>query len=252
VQVVEDTINSPTLRTCLIEAYRTIRYPERAGAPAIVVDHRVGVGVTEFGRIEPAPCTALPAVPQQGLSATAPQSNPPHGSPQPTQSETSSLAPDQASLAAEKRRVLGLRAPRYSGSGEREDALRFVKGDLVQWIQRRAPATDAIIKRYEQGQDNAKSPARAAALSRDVAELQLDFCREFLSGGQSAMPPDIRNDVELRKAYTTGLVETVRDRLDLAARAATNCLEKAFEEDRELASRCKTIRTEVEGIRCLR
>ncbi len=229
------------------------RYAERAGAPAIVVDHRVGVGVAEFGRIESAlPCTSPSGLLQQSLSATAPQSSRPHDSPQPSPSETSSLPADQESLVAEKRRVLGLRAPRYSGSGEREDALRFVKGDLVQWVKRRSTATNAIIKRYEQAQSNAESPARVATLSRDVAELQLEFCREYLSGGLSAMPTDIRTDAQLHSSYAMGLIESVRDRLDLAAQAATNCLEKAPEGERELASRCKAIRTDVEGTRCLR
>jgi hypothetical protein len=114
------------------------------------------------------------------------------------------------------------------------------------------PRVSAQPQRYEQAQSNAKSPARAAALSGDIAELQIEFCREFVSGAQSAMPPGVRNDAELRKGYTTGIVETIRDHLDLAARAATNCIEGASEDDRELASRCKTIRTDAEGIRCLR
>jgi hypothetical protein len=126
-----------------------------------------------------------------------------------------------------------------------------MKGDFEQWIKRRVPATNAIIKRYEQAQSNAKSPARAR-LAGDIAELHLEFGREWVSGGQSAMPPGIGIDAESRKAITMALVVSVLDHLDLAERWAANCLEKASEDDAELASRCRIIRTEVEAIRCLR
>ena len=215
--------------------------------PATLSEPREAV---EFGRIAPDPCTTR--APQQSLSATAPKSSPPLDLSQPRISEPLSFPVDQESLAAEKRRVLGLRAPRYSGSGERDDAFRFMKGDFEQWIKRRVPATNAIIKRYEQAQSNAKSPARAARLAGDIAELHLEFCREWVSGGQSAMPLDIRNDTEHRKAFAMALVVSVGDHLDLAERWAANCLEKASDDDAELASRCRIIRTDVEAIRCLR
>jgi hypothetical protein len=159
---------------------------------------------------------------------------------------------DQQSLAAEKVRLLGMRAPRYSGSGEKDDVLRFVDGDLGSWIRRRKPATDAIIKKYEQARRGAKNASYAATLSSDIAELHVELCREFIAGGQSAMPPSVSGDAKLRKAYTTALVGAVFDRLKLAARAAADCLEQAPTGDRELVSRCKTIRTDIEGISCPR
>jgi hypothetical protein len=127
-----------------------------------------------------------------------------------------------------------------------------MKGDFAQWIKRRVPATNAIIKRYEHAQSNAKSSARAAGLAGDIAELHIEFCREWVSGGQSALPLDIRNDAELRKVFTKALVVSVLDHLDLAERWAAHCLEKASEDDADLASRCRIIRTEVETIRGLR
>jgi hypothetical protein len=55
VEIMEDTIHSPEFRACMTEAYRAIVYPKRTWSLAMAVEHRVGAGVTELGKILPAP-----------------------------------------------------------------------------------------------------------------------------------------------------------------------------------------------------
>jgi len=50
-------------------------------------------------------------------------------------------------LAAERDRILAMHAPRYSGSGEHLDTIRFLERDLGTWLTRRKHVTD--LRRVE-------------------------------------------------------------------------------------------------------
>lgn len=205
----------------------------------------------EFGAtgVFPDPCTT-PLLPEN-FTPTARSSTQEHDVQRRTIPDPGRVTAEQESLAVEKHRVLGLRAPLFAGSGEKDAAARFAKGAFGQWIRRRGLATNAIVKRYEEAQHRGQNtPSRAAALSADIAELQLEFCREFLTVAQSAMTPEVSRAAEKRQAYVKALSWAVGDRLRLAALAAEACLDMAPKDGRELVSRCTAIRTDAEAMRC--
>src|SRR5689334_3630315 len=94
-------------------------------------------------------------------------------------------SPAQGGLRAETDAVLALRAPTYAGTGEKDDALRFVKSEIGSWAERRRRLTDELIAKYEAARAGASGEG-VAALYGDVAELLLDLCQEFLRSGIAA------------------------------------------------------------------
>lgn len=130
-------------------------------------------------------------------------------------------------LESEKARVLSMRAPRYSGSGDKDDALHFVNSELKAWIGERKRATEAVVQRYLERAAGDAATEQAAASFRSVAQLELDVAREFVAGGMSAMPKSFAADAELARAYRSALVDAAGAQLAAARKAAESCVQRA-------------------------
>ena len=163
-------------------------------------------------------------------------------------SSTSAVGSVRSPLRDEMQHVLEMRAPRYAGNGEKADALRFVKTDLIAWTVQRGDASDSLIKKYEIARSDASSTGRSAFF-RDVATLQLDFCREFIMAGASAAPRSIRADPHLYDTYVGALAGVVETRLDQAIREADACMASAPRTESATAADCRKMRLEASKLR---
>jgi hypothetical protein len=166
----------------------------------------------------------------------------------PSPKATSTNADRDNQLDAEKARVLAMQAPRYAGSGDKEDAARFLDTELKPWIARRKDATEALIGKYQsRGLNDAIAPQRTDQLV-DVAELRMDFCREFLGATVTAMPTAVRSAPELRRAYVGAVVDSVKPQLGQAIKAADTCLTRVPETEQTARVRCEQVRRDAARI----
>lgn len=171
----------------------------------------------------------------------------------PTTAPTSTTANREATtvaesdpLQSEKNRVLAMRAPRYLGSGDKDDALSFLNIEVKEWLSKRKTATQSLCDRYLAA-SSAASPDNAAASLRNVSQLQLDFAREFIAAGVSAIPSSIRSDAELVRAYRGALVDAARAQLDAARQATTACLDRASREN-PTRRECESLSLEIAAL----
>jgi len=165
-------------------------------------------------------------------------------------SGASSTDPSDHDVSSEEQAVLSMRPPEYSGSGEREDALRYLNSDMKEWVARRSKATDDLISKLEAKRASVASKAEDARISRSVAKLQLALSRDFVTAGSRALPKSFERDADLRKAFLGALVDTVSDRLKSAQQQAALCISNATGQDQEqLRSACNLIKSDAERIR---
>lgn len=152
---------------------------------------------------------------------------------------TEAKAPVVEALRAEADRILAMRAPRYSGTGEKADALRFVKSDFSAWIAQRKAATDALVRRYEAARSGAGKGPGVAVLYGDVAELVLDFCREFVAAAAASTPRELRADAKLYESIVGALIAAVIPQLERATVEAETCIATAQPTETAAVVRCK-------------
>lgn len=127
-------------------------------------------------------------------------------------------------LTTEKKRILEMRAPRYQGSGDKDECLSFLNHDLKDWLNERRDATQSFSERAP---NESASPTASVEHLRDIAQLRLDFAREFIAGSDTAIPSSFRGDAELLRAYRGATLDAVRAQLDSARQAASSCLDRA-------------------------
>jgi hypothetical protein len=80
-----------------------------------------------------------------------------------------------------------------------------------------------------------------------VAQIQLDFAREFIAASQTAIPSFIRSDAELLQAYRAALLDAARAELGAARQAATACLDRASP-DNPIRRQCESSNHEITTI----
>jgi len=159
-------------------------------------------------------------------------------------SSSTAAAPVTNPLRGEQRRLLAMRAPRYSGTGERADTLRFVQSDLKAWIVERSRATDRLIEKYEAARAGAIAGTGKAVFFRDVAELQLEFSRELILAGTSAAPTDIRADPNAYRSYVGAIASVAEDRLERVVVEADTCADIAGSAQKDIASECARMKSD--------
>jgi hypothetical protein len=83
------------------------------------------------------------------------------------------------SLHAETAKVLAIRAPRYTGTGTKADALQFINSEVRVWLTACKAATRTLIARLE------AACADAAPGSRGIAVLHADVASSTLPKARS-------------------------------------------------------------------
>jgi len=151
-------------------------------------------------------------------------------------------APTAQSLHSEAEAILALRAPRYTGSGEKADAIRFIKSEIAAWIVRRKAATYDLIAKYETVRAHAPSGPNVAALYGDVAHLLYDLCREFIDAGVSSAGTALRANPTGYDAYLGALASAAVPELDRAITEAEKCVAAAQPSEATTLARCQAIR----------
>lgn len=159
------------------------------------------------------------------------------GSQPPVQASGGGEAASVSNPDGEVASILALRAPRYAGTGEKDDALRFVKEEMGAWVARRKAATQKLSLRYreELASDSDETVARNL---HTMAELSLDFAREFIASGAGAVPSSIRADPETHRQFLQAFVDSAQSELSTARQAAGACLKRVAPESR-LAHDCQ-------------
>jgi len=146
--------------------------------------------------------------------------------------------PTLPSLHSEAEAILAMRAPRYSGTGDKADAIQFIKSDIGAWVVRRKHATDALISKYEAARSHASGPG-VALMYADVARLLYDFSREFNDAGAASVPSAIRADSRSYDAYLGALAQAMVPELSRAIREAEECVAVAQASEVSTAVECQ-------------
>jgi hypothetical protein len=153
--------------------------------------------------------------------------------------EPSLLTPN--ALEGEKERILAMRAPRYSASGDAQDRRRFVEVDVQRWAGERARRTNRLIARYEVAISEADDQRKEAELFSNIARLEWTLCREFFEVVESVMgvaPEDARPFRSKLVADVPGL----KERLDTGTNAAVACMERSPPSPSVTRARCESTR----------
>jgi hypothetical protein len=152
-------------------------------------------------------------------------------------------------IQGEKDRIMAMKGPRYSGSGEPNDRQRFLDVTVTEWARYRVHRTDRLRKRYEAAISESDAPSEKAELFRDMARLEWELCREFFEAHESAFLNADGDNGKSRRSYFAGVVSAMSDRLDLATRAAVECVENSKPTPTLTRAHCEKVEANVVALR---
>lgn len=159
----------------------------------------------------------------------------------------------ESALHAEAAKVLAVRAPRYTGSGTKADALAFINSDVRPWLAARKAATKSLIARLEAARtDMAPGSPGVALLHADVANLLYSLSHEFVDAGDTCTPVATRDDAGAYRAYIGALVATTVPDLERAISEAQKCVATARPSELQVANGCQRIARDAEILKAKR
>jgi hypothetical protein len=153
-------------------------------------------------------------------------------------------------LHAETAKVLAIRAPRYTGTGSKADALQYINSDVKPWLVVRKTATQRLITRLEAaGTSPAPGRSGVALMHADIAKLLYSLSYEFIDAGDACTPVETRNDASAYHAYLGALVSATLPDLDRAIIEAQKCVETAQPSEDKAVNECQRIAHEAQVLR---
>jgi hypothetical protein len=118
------------------------------------------------------------------------------------------------------------------------EALAFLNGPVKDWIPKKRLAVEAAVRAYAASLPHLNA-AELAVAALEVGDLWTSFVSTFVDLSLAAVPPPIKADQELLRAYRAAILEAPRSQLEHARAAYQLCLAKAGPAASSTAERCR-------------